>query len=70
MTFGEALEALKEGEVVARKEWYGCWKIEYVLNADTVEYENMIISHSHNGGISLAQPNQADLLARDWKIVE
>jgi hypothetical protein len=76
MTFGEAVEALKRGEKVARAIWGGYWVAEMVQIVDhrigaRDEYNDMIVAHlKDNGGIAPAQPYQADLLATDWKIID
>lgn len=84
MTFGDALEALKHGERVARKGWNG--KNQYVELACCVSYVNrdqlaVNVNHKNIGNKALAfcgtsgvqlgwLASQADMLAEDWYIVE
>lgn len=80
MTFGEALEELKEGEKMARKGWNG--KNQYIELASCVSYrraDGSIINGNHDAmgnnaiafvGTSGVQigwlASQADMLAEDW----
>lgn len=85
MTFGDALEALKNGERVARKGWNGkdmyvflAYEPDFVTDADIsafdqrdVEVGNMLVMKTAQDTF---QPgwlaSQADMLAEDWYIVE
>ena len=84
MTFGDALEALKQGKSVARKGWNG--KNQFVELATCISYKGNageIVNCHHNNignkalafiGTSGVQmgwlASQADMLAEDWYIVE
>ena len=85
MTFGEALEHVKEGKRISRQGWNG--KGQYVELATHVSYRNSkgeIINPQHDafkGSIALAfvgtsgiqigwLASQADILANDWKVIE
>ena len=84
MTFGDALEALKQGKSVARKGWNG--KNQYVELATCISYkgnagEIVNVHHNNIGNKALAfvgtsgvqlgwLASQADMLAEDWYIVE
>ena len=78
MTFGQALELLKEGKKVKRKDWGGYWFLakDLYLTQDpkvlTLDFkEGLIVAClKDNGGYAPAQPYQADLLAEDWEVVE
>ena len=82
MTFGEALEALKQGKCVARKGWNGKDMHLYLEErykdvvpgrrymGDTKRYEPCIVmftaQRKHQPGWLASQ---ADMLAEDWEIV-
>ena len=84
MTFGDALEALKDGERVARKGWNGkgmyvflAHEADFVTDADIsaldqldVEVHDMLVMKTAQDTF---QPgwlaSQADMLAEDWYIV-
>lgn len=85
MTFGDALEKVKEGKKISRKGWNG--KEQYVELATHISYRNSdgeIINPQHDaftGSIALAfvgtsgiqigwLASQADMLANDWIIKE
>ena len=84
MTFGDALEALKQGKWVARKGWNG--KNQHVELACCISYVNseqliVNVEHKNIGNKALAfvgtsgvqmgwLASQADMLAEDWYIVE
>lgn len=81
MNFGQALEHLKVGRKVKRKDWGGYWflaenpKAEQELEDGykrSFSFENGLIVAvlKDNGGCAPAQPYQADLLAEDWMWVE
>ena len=64
MTFSSALEWLKLGFTVARKEW----KNDYV-NLDLEKYHLVYNCNKNNFTNSLYYPTLEDLLAKDWVIV-
>ncbi len=82
MDFGKAIEALKKGELVARKGWNG--KNMYIYLEDAMhavfghpygkvgrEYDPCIVmftAQGHHQAGWLA--SQADILAEDWEIVQ
>ena len=84
MTFGKALEALKEGKKATRKGWNG--KNQYIELATHVSYKNPkgeIVNVNHNqmgnkaiafvgtSGVQLGWlASQSDMLSDDWEIVE
>lgn len=84
MTFGEALEKLKEGKKVARENWNGkgqfielATNISYkTMNNDIVNVEhdsmgNKAIAFNGTSGVQLGWlASQADMLSEDWYIVE
>lgn len=77
MTFGDAIEALKQGKSVQREGWNG--KNMYLYLLSTLEqtspsqfrYEPCIVMFTAQGK---HQPgwlaSQADMLANDWRLVE
>ena len=84
MTFGEAIEELKQGKKVARAGWNG--KNQYIELATCISYKNAageIINCGHQAignnaiafvgtsGIQMGWlASQADMLAEDWILVE
>lgn len=84
MTFGEALEQVKNGKRISREGWNG--KNQYVELATRISYvnaDNKIINPFHDAignnalafvGTSGTQlgwlASQADMLAEDWKVRE
>ena len=82
MNFGEAIEAIKKGKKVARKNWNG--KGQYIELATNISYKNIegnIINVNHvsmgnkaiafvgTSGIQLGWlASQADILSEDWYI--
>lgn len=84
MTFGEAIEELKQGKKVARAGWNG--KKQYIELATCISYKNAageIINCEHEAignkaiafvgtsGIQMGWlASQADMLAEDWILVE
>ena len=85
MTFGDALEALKDGERVARKGWNGkgmyvflAHEADFVTDADLSAYDQLEVEVADMLVMKTAQDtfqpgwlaSQADMLAEDWYIVE
>ena len=84
MTFGEALEKVKNGAKAAREGWNG--KGQYIELAKCISYvnsEGKVINPQHKSmgnnaiafvgtsGVQLGWlASQADMLAEDWKTVE
>jgi hypothetical protein len=82
MNFGQALEALKQGHLVAREGWNG--KEQYIELATCLSYKNTkgeIVNANHDAignnalafvGTSGVQigwlASQADMLAEDWRV--
>lgn len=77
MDFGDAIRALKDGKLVARKGWNGKNMHLYLIVPSLpttvlgVAYEPYIVMFTAQGK---HQPgwlaSQADMLATDWEIVE
>ena len=84
MTFGEALEEIKQGNRVKRSSWGGYWFLaepggtycgEIVdkkigMCAQSKMNPMIVACLKDDGGYAPAQPYQADLLADDWEVVE
>ena len=85
MTFGDALEALKQGQRVARKGWNGkgmyvflAFAPDFVTDADISEFDKLEVEVGDMLVMKTAQntfqpgwlASQADMLAEDWYIVE
>lgn len=85
MTFGDALEALKQGQRVARKGWNGknmyvflVYEPDFVTDADISEFNQLDVEVADMLVMKTAQntfqpgwlASQADMLAEDWYIVE
>ena len=82
MTFGEAINKVKEGAKIARKGWNG--KNQYVELATSISYMNVqgdVVNCEHEAignnalafvGTSGVQigwlASQADMLANDWEV--
>lgn len=84
MNFGDALEALKDGERVARKGWNGkgmyvflAHEADFVTDADISAFDQMEVEVHDMLVMKTAQDtfqpgwlaSQADMLAEDWYIV-
>lgn len=84
MTFGEAIEKLKEGKRLQRSGWNGKGQyIELATNISYVNSNNEVINVDHEtmgnkaiafvgtSGVQLGWlASQADMLSEDWKEVE
>lgn len=84
MDFGEAIKLLKKGKKLQREGWNGknqyielAWCISYknasgeVINAEHCAIGNKAIAFVGTSGVQLGWlASQADMLAKDWKIVE
>lgn len=85
MTFGDALEAMKDGERVARWGWNGknqyvflAHEADFVTDADISAYDQLEVEVADMLVMKTAkdtfQPgwlaSQADMLSEDWYIVE
>lgn len=80
LTFGEAIEALKEGKRCARTHWNGkgqyielATNISYlnshheIVNADHLSAGNAAIAFVGTSGVQLGWlASQADMLSNDW----
>ena len=85
MTFGDALEAMKQGKRVARKGWNGkdmyvflAHEPDFVTDADISAFDQQEVEVGDMLVMKTAQntfqpgwlASQADMLAEDWYIVE
>jgi hypothetical protein len=85
MAFGDALEAMKHGERVAREGWNGkdmyifiACEPDFVTDADISAFDNQDVESGDVICMKTAQntfqlgwlASQADMLAEDWYIVE
>ena len=85
MSFGDALEAMKNGERVAREGWNGkdmyifiACEPDFVTDADISAFDNQDVETGDVICMKTAQntfqlgwlASQADMLAEDWYIVE
>jgi hypothetical protein len=68
MTFGQALEALKLGKKVARKNWIDRFMVCDQLSETT--YPAFEIYSNTGGFIQLWRASAGDVLADDWQIVD
>lgn len=84
MSFGKAIQRLKDGMRVQREGWNG--KNQYIELATNISYKNTngeIVNAEHDAignkaiafvgtsGVQLGWlASQADMLAEDWKVVE
>lgn len=70
MKFGEAVEALKQGKRVKRKNWGGYWSLEE-WDKGLVRSVPFITAYlKDDGGYAPAQPYQTDVLAEDWEVIK
>ena len=82
MNFGQAIEALKEGKLVAREGWNGgglfvmkqtvqeSAKKVLVSRGTTLKYENQMLIIKPNGTADSWVPSSSDVFAEDWIVVE
>ena len=85
MSFGDALEAMKQGKRVARKGWNGkdmyvflAFEPDFVTDADISPFDQLEVEVGDMLVMKTAQntfqpgwlASQADMLAEDWYIVE
>lgn len=84
MSFGQAIELLKEGKRLQRDGWNG--KSQYIELATNISYvnadqETVNVNHEAIGNKAIAfvgtsgiqlgwLASQSDMLAEDWKVVE
>lgn len=84
MTFGNAIEAMKQGKKAAREGWNG--KNQYIQLATAISYKttdgeivncehdaigNKAVAFCGTSGVQMGWlASQADMLAEDWVIVE
>jgi hypothetical protein len=65
LDFGKAIEALKRGHRIKRRDWKGYW----ILDKFEEDGSPLIIACLANGTLAAAQPYQSDILAEDWEII-
>lgn len=75
MTFGTALEALKEGKKIKRMGWLGYWQISSMVYMEDLSdwMGTLIVARSVGGNPDVnapAQLYQMDMLAEDWEVIE
>jgi hypothetical protein len=85
LTFGQALDALKQGKKISRATWGGYWimcsaqlfpkaqsreSLSLDVPMEAHKSRGIIIAILKDTGEAVpAQPYQADLLAEDWRIL-
>lgn len=69
MDFGQALNALREGETVSRKGWNGRnqWVSLQIPDAHSKMTLPYLYIHTVNGDLVPRLASQTDLLAYDWE---
>lgn len=65
LSFGDAINAIHEGKKVSRAVWGGYWVLE-----DDEKFGEVIVAYLKDGGASVAQAYNADMLALDWEVLE
>jgi CheY-like chemotaxis protein len=65
LSFGDAINAIHEGKKVSRAVWGGYWVLE-----DNEKFGEVIVAYLKDGGASVAQAYNADMLALDWEVLE
>ncbi len=68
MNFGEALEKIKNKEMVTRKGWYGDHQLTLHRPVGTTS-QSFIVICTQEGETIPWVASQTDLLAEDWRIV-
>ena len=68
LTFGLAIEALKQGKKVARTEWIG--KNAYLLLTHGDEQRPCIVIQNSNDILDRWLPDETSIFAEDWMIIE
>ena len=68
LTFGLAIEALKQGKKVARTEWIG--KDAYLLLTHVYEQRPSIVIQNSNDIFDRWLPDETSIFAEDWMIIE
>lgn len=68
LTFGLAIEALKQGKKVARTEWIG--KDAYLMLVHGDEQLSCIVIHKVNNILDRWLPDETSIFAEDWMIIE
>lgn len=75
LTFGDALDAAKQGKKVARTGWNGKGMFVYYVPANSypaqtdVAYNPYLAIKNVNGSVSTWVPSINDCLAEDWETV-
>ena len=79
LTFGQALELLKQGYKIKRAHWLGYWYLQKKVAVDVIHGDSMdsvksisemIVAKLADGGYAPATPYQGDILATDWEVYE
>lgn len=72
LTFGDAIAALKEGKKVCRNGWNGkaMWINLQVVDMSSKMGHNYIYMSGVDGKLFPWNPNNLDMLAEDWQILE
>lgn len=72
LTFGDAIVALKEGKKVCRNGWNGkgMWINLQVVDMNSKMGHNYIYMSGVDGKLFPWNPNNLDMLAEDWQILE
>lgn len=77
LTFGAAIELLKQGKKIKRRDWGGYWFMPLNSPITGADGENQFFQMNQTivarlkegGGYVVATPYQADILAEDWELV-
>ncbi|EEM02211.1 MULTISPECIES: DUF2829 domain-containing protein [Bacillus] len=86
MNFGQAIEAVKEGNKIARKGWNGKGMFVYyvpaasyppatdimkeVFEGEYVPYREYLALKTAQNDVATWAPSTSDALAEDWEVVE
>jgi hypothetical protein len=70
MTFGEALEQMEKGRVVARRSW-PCHALNFGIAKREFQGEPCVHSVANGSwGHAHWYPGQRDMFANDWEVIE
>lgn len=64
LSFGQAMDALLDGEKISRSVWCGYWELR------ETEFGMTIVAELKDGSKAVASPYQSDMLSFDWQVVE
>lgn len=67
MSFGQAIEAMRRGEKVARIDWQGSWVAIQVPSLKGQMHKGYIYMSDSDGKLFPWNPSHPDMLTEDWQ---